>query len=97
VRSRGKPPIPLQSVDSDTEQGGQDQGGLRTHPETTCVSIASEIPGRVVLKGAQKSNAKTRKKQNIFMAQTLWETELKLPERLSALGRNEKMYFKAEQ
>ena len=100
--SRGNAPIPLQPVISGIEQGGQEQGGLRTQPETTHVSVAhvnitSEIPGRVVLKGVQQSNAKLRKNQNIFVAQTLWETEFKLPERHSAPGRNEKMYFKAQQ
>lgn len=83
------------------EQRAQDQGGLKTQPETTRmsvtrISITSKIAGRVVLEGVQQSNAKTRKNQNIFMAQTLRETEFKLPERPSALGRNEKMHFKAQ-
>lgn len=97
VLSWGNTPIPLRPVISGIEQRAQDQGGLRTQPETTRVSIARETPGRVVLKGVQQSNVKTRKNQNIFMAQTLQETEFKLPERLSAPGRNEKIYFKAQQ
>lgn len=63
----------------------------------THTSITSQSPGRVVLKGIQQSNTKARQIQSIVMPWTLWETEFNLPERPSAPGRNEKMYFKAQQ
>lgn len=58
----------LSAASSEREQ---DQAGLRTQPETTPVPITSEIPGRVILKDIQQSNAKKtgeKKKKEIVMA-----------------------------
>lgn len=84
------------------EQGGKVWGGLKTQPGTSPVSITHASIARRSQAGwsskaFSKAMQKPEKNPKYFHHPNTMGAEFKLPERPSAPGRNEKMYFKAQQ